>query len=159
MKNKKYILDVCCGNRQFWFNKNHKNTIYLDIRREQKGFVKQRHNIEIQPDVLADFKQLPFINNSFKLVIIDPPHIIADGPLFVMTKKYGWLMQDTWWQDIRNGINECWRVLEEYGILIFKWNEEEVRVRHILELVKHKPLVGHTTGSKSKTLWITFIKE
>ena len=32
----KFILDVCCGGKAFWFNKNHPNTIYQDIRTEEK---------------------------------------------------------------------------------------------------------------------------
>lgn len=28
------ILDVCCGSRMFWFNKQEKHTTYMDIRNE-----------------------------------------------------------------------------------------------------------------------------
>ncbi len=30
MEQEKMILDVCCGSKIFWFNKHHKNTIYMD---------------------------------------------------------------------------------------------------------------------------------
>ena len=29
MEQEKMILDVCCGSKIFWFNKHHKNTIYM----------------------------------------------------------------------------------------------------------------------------------
>ena len=27
----KFILDVCCGGRMMWFDKNNKDTLYCDI--------------------------------------------------------------------------------------------------------------------------------
>jgi len=154
----KYILDVCCGCRQFWFQKNHPNTVYMDLRREKKGFQDIRPNKEIKPDLIGDFRQIPFSDNCFKLIIMDPPHIIADGPLFRMTKEYGWLEQDTWWQDIRNGINECWRVLEDFGVLIFKWNEASIKRKAVLNAIGKKPLIGHPVLSKIPTHWFCFMK-
>lgn len=158
MDNFKYILDVCCGGRQFWFDKKQENTVYMDIRREEKGFQDNRPNKEIKPDILADFRKIPFPDNFFKLIIMDPPHIIADGPLFRMTKEYGWLEQDSWWHDIRNGINECWRVLETNGILIFKWNETSIKRKAILNAIGKKPLFGHPVLSKIPTHWFCFMK-
>ena len=26
------ILDACCGSRMFWFDKDHKDTLYMDKR-------------------------------------------------------------------------------------------------------------------------------
>ena len=62
----KFILDVCCGCRQFWFDKKQANTVYMDIRREEKGFQDVRPNKEIQPDIVADFRRLPFPDERFK---------------------------------------------------------------------------------------------
>jgi len=154
----KYILDVCCGNREFWFDKKQPNTIYMDNRRENKGFREDRPNKEIQPDIVGDFRRLPFADESFKLVVMDPPHIIADGPLFRMTKSYGWLEQDSWWDDIRQGVSECWRVLEVNGIFIFKWNEASIKRADVLQAIKWKPLFGHPVLSKIGTHWFTFMK-
>jgi len=154
----KYILDVCCGGRQFWFDKKHKHTIYMDMRREDKGFRENRPNKEIKPDIQGDFRRLPFADEQFKLVVMDPPHIIADGPLFRMTKEYGWLEQDEWFNDIRKGVAECWRVLDLYGIFIFKWNEASIERLAVLEAIKWKPLFGHPVLSKIGTHWFTFMK-
>ena len=35
----KFILDACCGGRMMWFNKNHPNCLYIDIRKEEKGYI------------------------------------------------------------------------------------------------------------------------
>ena len=32
--------------------------------------------LEIKPDVKLDFTKLPFDNNTFKLVVFDPPHLV-----------------------------------------------------------------------------------
>ena len=32
----KFILDVCCGGRMMWFDKDNKNTLYCDIREVEK---------------------------------------------------------------------------------------------------------------------------
>lgn len=31
----KKILDVCCGSRMFWFDREHKDTVFMDIRSEK----------------------------------------------------------------------------------------------------------------------------
>lgn len=70
----KFILDACCGPRMMWFNKRHPNTLYIDIRRE--NFIASGGDkIIIDPDMIADFRNLPFPDKSFKLVVWDPPHM------------------------------------------------------------------------------------
>lgn len=154
----KYILDACCGCRQFWFDKHHPNVLYIDNRIEEPGFQDARPNKEIKPDMQLDFRSLPFPDKSFKLVVMDPPHILANGPDFRMVKEYGWLDRKTWKEDIKKGFDECWRVLEDYGILIFKWNEESVKKKEVLDVIGRIPLFGHPSGSKSKTHWLCFMK-
>jgi hypothetical protein len=127
MVEQKFILDACCGGRQFWFNKHQPNTIFIDIRKEEKGYQNARPNKEISPDIIADFRKLPFEDKRFKMVVFDPPHIIAKGPTFRMVKEYGWLDKENWREDIKKGFDECWRVLEDYGTLIFKWAEVSVK--------------------------------
>ncbi|GGH28445.1 hypothetical protein GCM10011418_39120 [Sphingobacterium alkalisoli] len=52
--NGKIILDACCGPRMMWFNKNHPDTIYMDIRKENFVACDSR-KIEVDPDLIADF--------------------------------------------------------------------------------------------------------
>jgi len=158
MNEGKLILDVCCGPRCFWFNKHREDTIYMDNRREPKGFIDNRENRFIEPDILADFRAIPFPDNSFKLVIMDPPHIISKNNSCRMTKIYGCLNKDTWKEDIGKGFREAWRVLEPYGILIFKWSECSVKRKELLEIIGKEPLIGHPNGSKIPTHWFCFMK-
>ena len=72
-----------------------------------------------------------------------------------MAKKYGHL-GNNWKEDIRQGFNECFRVLESYGVLIFKWNEEQIKLSEILKLTDVNPLFGN---KRAKTHWLVFIKE
>ena len=148
---------MTCGGRTIWFQKNHPSCLYIDNRVEHKGFIKERPNFEVKPDMFMDFTQLGFKDNTFKLVCWDPPHLIRIGKTSWMYKKYSKL-EHGFEETIRKGFKEAFRVLEDYGVLIFKWNERDVPLSKILSLSEIKPLFGHTTGSKSLTHWITFMK-
>ncbi len=67
-------------------------------------------------------------------------------------------MSADWRDDIRAGFSECFRVLAPWGVLIFKWNEIQIPVREILALTDVKPLVGHKSGKRMDTHWLTFLK-
>ena len=153
------VLDPCCGSRMMWFDKADQRTLFGDCREETHILLDrqyQRH-LEIKPDVKLDFTKLPFDNNTFKLVVFDPPHLVHAGAKSWLAKKYGRLGKD-WQSDIRQGFSECFRVLEANGILIFKWNETQVLVSELLALTDEIPLFGHKSGKREKTHWITFMK-
>lgn len=154
----KFILDACCGGKAFWFNKNHPNVVYQDIRVEPKGFIEARPNYNVSPDVIGDFREMQFPDKSFKLVVFDPPHLTAGGKTGWQRKKYGILNKETWPTDLKLGFEECWRVLDDYGTLIFKWNEESISVTEVLKIIPIKPLFGHPTARSGKTKWFTFMK-
>ena len=154
----KFILDAACGGRSFWFNKKHPNTIYIDIRKEKKGFIKDRIGFEVNPDIIMDFRDLEFENKSFKLIFWDPPHIYRDNNKSWMSQKYGSLSPKTWAADIKKGFDECYRVLEDYGVLVFKWSEAQIKLNNVLNIFKRIPLVGHTSGKIGNTKWVTFMK-
>lgn len=158
MKNK--ILDACCGSRMFWFDKNNPNVLFMDKRNETLK-AKDRdkiRTIEINPDIVGDFTDMPFENESFYMVVFDPPHLKRLGDSSWLCKKYGKLSDD-WQSLIRKGFEECMRVLKTNGTLIFKWNETEISVKDVLKAIPYKPLFGHTTGRQSKTIWMAFMKE
>ena len=153
------ILDACCGSKMFWFDKNHPSTIYFDKREvENHEFYPGRY-IEIKPDVVGDFTNLPFDDNSFSLVVFDPPHLEKLGTRSWTYLKYGRLDGD-WRMLIHDGFNECMRVLKPDGVLIFKWSEVQIKLTEVLEIIgdEHKPLFGHRSGKHNKTHWITFMK-
>ena len=158
MKHLKNILDVCCGPRMMWFDKNHENTIYMDQRIERAGFIPERPNREVVPDIVADFRFLPFEDERFQLVVMDPPHIHSAGDLFRMTMTFGKLNKQTWAYDIRKGVEEVFRVLKTNGILIFKWNETQIKKKSVLKAIGKTPLFGHPVLSKVPTHWFVFMK-
>jgi|TARA_Y100000289_G_C3895167_1_gene136085 23S rRNA G2069 N7-methylase RlmK/C1962 C5-methylase RlmI len=152
------VLDVCCGTRGMWFDKEDKRALYLDIRREthiDSYPCGTKTNI-INPDFIGDFTDIKQPNESFYLVVFDPPHI-KRNKLGQITKKYGNLQGD-WREMIRQGFKECFRILKPNGTLIFKWNEVQFPIKDILKLTQHKPLFGHKSGKKMQTHWVTFIK-
>jgi len=153
---KKTILDACCGSRMFYFDKTNPNVLFADIRNENHILCDGR-KLNIEPDILMDFRQMPIADESFKMVVFDPPHLNKLGKNSWMGLKYG-VLNETWQEDLRKGFSECFRVLETGGVLIFKWNETQIKVSEILKLTENKPLIGHKSGKQSNTHWITFIK-
>ena len=152
----KKILDPCCGSKMFWFDKSHPAVLFGDIRAEQHKLCDGR-TLEIKPDVEIDFRAMPFEDGIFKMVVFDPPHLKDLGQNTWMAQKYGVLLP-TWETDIQAGFDECMRVLEPNGVLIFKWNEIQIKLTKVLEIIKHKPLFGHTSGKHGRTVWLAFMK-
>jgi hypothetical protein len=150
----KTILDACCGSRMFWFDKQNKNTVFMDYREIEDTLCDGR-KLEVKPDIIADFRNIPFPDNSFKLVVFDPPHLLKVGENSWLAKKYGKL-NSNWPNDLKTGFAECMRVLETYGILVFKWNEEQIKLSEILANIDFKPLFG---DKRAKTHWLVFMKQ
>lgn len=151
------VLDMCCGSRMFWHNKKDPRTVYVDIR---AGVWPQpdRGPLEVMPDIIADFRSLPFADETFWQVVFDPPHLHDVGPNSRMKLKYGQLDRRTWQEDIRQGFAEAFRVLRPGGTLIFKWNETQIPTSQVLALTDHQPTVKQRTGKADKTHWILFFK-
>jgi ubiquinone/menaquinone biosynthesis C-methylase UbiE len=153
---KKKILDACCGSRMFWFNKANPDVLFADSRNEEHTLCDDR-KLEIKPDIIMDFTDMPFPDKSFKLVIFDPPHLNDCGKSSWIAKKYGVLPID-WEPIIRQGFSECMRVLEPDGILVFKWNECQIPVSKILKTINTQPIIGHKSGKLLQTHWLLFMK-
>lgn len=158
------ILDPCCGSRSMWFDRQHPGVLFGDQRSEQITVTDNSHGnssgtrlLTINPDVQMDFRAMPFADNTFKVVVFDPPHLVRAGPRSWLAARYGKLGTD-WRDDLRAGFAECFRVLEPDGLLIFKWAEVQIKVTQILALTPYQPLVGHQSGKRSGTHWNTFLK-
>lgn len=157
----KLILDACCGGKMFWFEKEHEEVLFIDKRVVEPmtvGKGKNSRNFECLPDQQMDFRNLDIKSNSFKLVVFDPPHFTSLGPNSYMGIKYGRLDRKNWRDDIKKGFKECFRVLKNEGVLIFKWNEHDIRLSEILKLVDYRPLFGHPSGKQQLTHWVCFMK-
>lgn len=151
------VLDPASGSRMFYFDKADDRVTFGDVRDESHILCDGR-GLEIHPDVLLDFRDLPYSDDTFPVVIFDPPHLVRVGENAWMGKKYGRLDRETWRDDLRSGFAECFRVLRPLGVLIFKWNETQIPVSEILALTPHRPLVGHRSGKTARTHWVTFVK-
>lgn len=153
----KPILDACCGGRMFWFNKDNPSVLFCDNRNLSETLCDGRR-IEVLPDMVCDFTALPFDDESFWHVVFDPPHLLDAGENSWLVKRYGKLPKD-WRPMIRDGFNECWRVLKENGTLIFKWSEDSVTVGEVINAIGREPLYGQRSRRGSKTHWLCFFKE
>lgn len=156
MQTDKTILDPCCGSRMMWFDQRHQGVLFGDIRSEEHTLCDGRA-LSITPDVAMDFRDMPFDDGCFKLVVFDPPHLRRAGKHSWLGKKYG-ILGDDWRMDLQQGFSECFRVLAYEGILIFKWAEVQIKTSEVLKLTEKKPLFGHISGKKSNTHWICFMK-
>ena len=152
----KTILDACCGSKMFWFDKENPDVVFADIRNESHVLCDKRE-LHIKPDLIMDFRNMPFDDGHFKLVVFDPPHLKQLGKNSWMAKKYG-VLGENWQTDLKQGFIECMRVLEDYGILIFKWNENQITVNELLHLFPQQPLFGHKSGKANNTHWMAFMK-
>lgn len=148
------ILDACCGSKLFWFDKDNEYTTYIDIREE--SFEIHGKKVNVKPDVVADFRAMPFEDDIYDLIVFDPPHLKWAGRNSIMKAQYGQLDKDDWPEDIRQGMSECMRVLKPTGTLIFKWNEAQVSLKDVLNAIPYQPFFGN---KRSKTHWLTFMKE
>ena len=160
---RKKILDVTCGSKTIWFNKNHPAAVYCDKRSENLTGIWKSTNGEsertctVSPDIQCDFTNLPFGDNTFALVVFDPPHLEHVGENAWMKKKYGRL-EDNWPQMLHDGFRECMRVLKPDGVLIFKWSECQIPANKVWDAIGQKPLFGHRSGKASKTFWGCYMK-
>lgn len=113
--------------------------------------------LNIHPDIVLDFRALPFEDGKFNLIAFDPPHLTRAGPKSWMAARYGKLSAD-WREDLRAGFAECFRVLATNGTLVFKWNETQVKLAEVLALTPHQPIFGQVSGRKGMTHWLVFMK-
>lgn len=163
MKNKR-VLDPCCGSRMMWADRENPDVLFGDVRREVRSLPDRSHGkpdgvreLRIEPDTLLDFRALPFADATFALVAFDPPHLERAGPNSWLAAKYGKLSLD-WRKDLSAGFAECLRVLRPDGVLVFKWNETQVKISDVVRLCPVPPLFGHLSGRKGLTHWLVFMK-
>ena len=147
-----------------WLDRNNPDVVFGDQRHEVLTVTDRSHGnaagtreLRIEPDTQLDFRALPYCDGAFKLVAFDPPHLVRAGPRSWLAAKYGKL-SDNWRDDIRAGFDECFRVLDADGVLVFKWNETQVKVGEVLALAPVPPLFGHLSGRKGLTHWLVFMK-
>lgn len=159
------ILDATCGSRMIWFQKDCPDALYCD-KREVDGEAIWKGNapggvsvrrLNIHPDRIVDFTDMPFPDEAFSLVVFDPPHLPHGGDTAWIVRKYGRLDKG-WRKMLRDGFRECMRVLKTHGTLIFKWNEYDIPVGEVWRAIGARPLFGTRCGKRAGTIWAVFFK-
>ena len=110
------ILDACCGSRMFWFDRNNPDVIFADNRKLETTLCDGR-TLVVDPDIIIDFRNMPFDDNTFSLVIFDPPHLLKVGQNSWLCKKYSKLSEN-WPSDIKKGFDECMRQSDNSRCLV-----------------------------------------
>ena len=130
-----------------WFDRTNPDVVFGDRRSEtltvtdrSRGNASGTRTLRIEPDTLIDFREMPFADQAFCLVAFDPPHLVQAGPRSWLAAKYGKLGQD-WRDDLRAGFAECFRVLAADGVLVFKWNETQVKLSGVKPSASSKSAV------------------
>lgn len=159
------VLDACCGSRMMWFERDDPRALFMDVREGEwsKDYGTPssagRKPIVVRPDTRGDFTSMPFLDESFWLVVFDPPHHTAawfGKGCSIMQNSYGVLLPG-WEEMLRRGFVECFRVLKPNGTLIFKWGDREIPVSRVLGLTEQRPLFG--SRSSKNAHWIAFLKQ
>ena len=158
MPMRKLILDPASSMRSFYFDKKDSRVLFGDIRENETHLLCNGQTIEIKPDQVMDFRAIPYPDESYEMVVFDPPHLLKLSEKSWMRKKYGVLDEENWRDDLTKGFAECFRVLKPQGILVFKWNETSITLKEILTLTDQKPILGHPSGKRMATHWVLFMK-
>ena len=85
----KPILDATCGGRMMWFDKHNPDCLFVDKRTVPEMRLCDGRAFSVEPDLIADFTDLPFDDDTFYLVVFDPPHLKDIGKSAYMAIKYG----------------------------------------------------------------------
>lgn len=89
----------------FWWNKENPHTTFMDIRDFECRACDGR-TIRVKPDIVADFRNIPFPDEYFDHVVFDPPHLLKVGENAWLAQKYGKLSKETWKEDLKKGFKE-----------------------------------------------------
>lgn len=74
----------------FYFDKHDPRVLFGDSR-TFSGKLCDGRTFTVEPDEVMDFRNMPFRDESFQLVIFDPPHLRRVGDNSWMKAKYGQL--------------------------------------------------------------------
>ena len=69
-KNAHPIIDVCCGGRMWHFDKSDSRTVFMDNRKLETKLCDGRI-FRVSPDIIGDFRNIPYKDATFSLVLFD----------------------------------------------------------------------------------------
>ena len=113
-------LDPTGGDGGFWDGSESVDVtaLYVDPQRAAVGEV-------------ADFRHLEYDDESFDVVLFDPPHVADGGADSIMAEKFGTYADEDLPDVIRDGVREAWRVAR-LGIVV-KVTDHVHGQRYVLE--------------------------
>lgn len=142
------ILDISAGRRAVWFDKNHPDATFVDVRPE------------VKPTIVADARELPAeVGAGYALVVFDPPHVNG-GKSGNISRDYGHHTSEQIRDIIRRSAREAHRVTSPDALMAFKWNDHDQKLARVLALMSDwwEPLFGHVTSIRKKhvcqTYWV-----
>ena len=147
------FIDISCGSRMTWYEKNREDVIYCDMRNEEHHDYGQ--SIVIRPDVVCDNRMLPFPDNTFNGCYWDPPHIVRFSNSSWMAKKYSMLF-NTWREDLNETFLEANRVTRPGGFICIKWSSVEIPLKELIAITG-EPSFGSRTGKNNNTYWLMYL--
>ena len=147
-----------------WFNKENPNTVFMDKKKKIEDFSHSKLNVRMSPDIQAVWEYLPFPDETFEMVVFDPPHMIENRPLdcnSIFVSKYGLLRPQTYRRELFQAGKEFWRVLKKGGFLVFKWNDCSRKFDRVIQYFPNRPLFyqkSKGSAGQSSTFWAVFQK-
>ena len=145
------ILDATAGNRAMWFNKSCPLTTFIDVRPEMK------------PDRVLSCTETDFPDESFDLIVFDPPHVNC-GATSSMGKTYGHFTTAQIKELVKEAFLEFYRILKPSGFVAFKWNDHDTKLKTVLDMADplFVPLFGQVVATRTKhsssTYWVVLVK-
>ena len=90
----------------FYFDKNDPRVLFQDIRSFKDKDIYKGRTFSVEPDVIADFTSMPYPDNTFRMVVFDPPHLKYTSEKETkgwQMEKYGWLPRGQWKEIMTKG--------------------------------------------------------
>jgi hypothetical protein len=121
---------------------------------------------ETEPDFVCDTRDIPEeVGKDFDLLVFDPPHLNA-GKNSNTSKTYGHHTTAEILDTIEKTAPEAWRVAKHNALMAFKWNDHDIKLDRVLELMSTHwfPLFGHHmrnrggSAAKSQSFWVMLIR-
>lgn len=150
--------------------KNPPNVVFMD---KEKG-------LYVPPHIFADFRYVPFRDDVFSCIIFDPPHSCSLPPWWDSPsgeKNDPWAKtpksRRSWYgkfENKRDMVISLHKAQKEFqrltDRLCFKWSEMEKTFWQIAsiftgdgwKIIQQKPHRGKYKVGKTKTWWVTFVK-
>lgn len=176
------ILDATAENQSIWKIKESPFILWIDIEPE----------LEIKPDILMNNEKTSFPDNYFHTIFFDPPHgwgkELGKSWMSIRNKEdkklypwgqpsgtvyYGWdkySSKTALISHIHRAQKEFYRILQDNGILWFKWDECEIPLNNLEVFFRDwiimmkiqigaNPMMGNNPKeSISKSWWVLLMK-